>query len=375
MKILELCTSKGWGGLELYVWQISRWLNTHQYDCHVVTAPESLITRRLAGSNISMSEIRPRFRFFPWLAALRLARLIERQQIDILHVHWTRDLILAAIAKRLARHRVKLVFSRHMALTRHKRDFYHRFIYHSIDRFLVITKTLYAEARQYLPIAEDRIQLLYHGVTDFPAVEEANCEEFFANNNLQQATFRILLPGRIEHYKGQHTLIEAMAYLQQRGLDVDMIMLGHVMDEAYFKELQQQSRAAGLEKKIHYLGFAEKPTQIYACFDVVVLTTYAETFGLVLVEAMKSGVAVVGTNAGGVPEIIEHEKTGMLYEPGNAMTLADCLQRLLEDAALRQRLAAAGKAYADETFSEQQHYAKLTQIFSELLNDRSDKTK
>ena len=90
---------------------------------------------------------------------------------------------------------------------------------------------------------------------------------------------------------------------------------------------------------------------------------------------MKSGVTVVGTNAGGVPEIIEHEKTGMLYEPGNAMTLADCLQRLLEDAALRQRLAAAGKAYADETFSEPQHYAKLTQIFSELLNDRSDKTK
>lgn len=264
---------------------------------------------------------------------------------------------------------MKLVFIRHMALTRHKRDFYHRFIYHSIDRFLVITKKLYAEAQQYLPVPEDKLQLLYHGVADFKPVEQTVCKQFFADNNLQRAKFRILLPGRIEHYKGQHTLVEAVDQLQQRGIDAEMVILGHVMDEAYFTGLEQQISAGGLEKKIHYLGFIEKPTLIYGCFDVVVLTTYAETFGLVLVEAMKSGVAVIGTNAGGVPEIIEHDQTGLLYEPGNASDLADCLQKLIEDTALRERLAQAGKTYADETFSEQQHYSKLTQIFSELINE------
>ncbi len=372
MKIIELCTSKGWGGLELYVWQVSQWLNTHAHECHVVIASNSLIAERLKDSDISTSFIQPRFRLFPWLAAFHLARFIDQQQVNILHVHWTKDLILAALAKRLSRRPVKLVFSRHMALTRHKRDIYHRFIYGSIDKFLVISKRLYAEARRYLPVAEDRLELLYHGIADFPAVNPENCQQTFRQNNLSNAKFRILLPGRIEHYKGQHTLLEAIILLQQRGYDVDVVILGHIMDEAYFRKLEQQTKAAGLEKKVHYLGFVEKPTLIYGCFDVVVLTTYAETFGLVLVEAMKSGVAVIGTNAGGVPEIIEHDQTGMLYAPGNASELAECLQKLIEDAGLRQRLAVAGRAYAEATFSEQQHYSKLIQIFSELVNDKSE---
>lgn len=372
MNIIELCTSKGWGGLELYVWQVSQWLHAHQHRCHAVVADGSLIAGRFANSAITTSSLRPRFRLFPLLAAYRLARLIEQQQADILHVHWTRDLILAVLAKRLSHRPVKLVFIRHMALTRHKRDFYHRFIYQNIDKFLVITKRLYAEAEKYLPIAKDRIELLYHGVADFPAVENKNCQQWFIDNHLPEAGFRILLPGRIEHYKGQHTLIEAMVQLHQRGVNADLTLLGHVMDQSYFNDLKRQAREAGLEGQVHYLGFADNPTLIYGCFDVVVLTTYAETFGLVLVEAMKSGVAVIGTNAGGVPEIIEHEKTGMLFQPGNAEDLADCLQKLAAEPDFRRQLAESGKVYANTIFSEQQHYAKLTSIFSAVVNDKSD---
>lgn len=372
MNILELCTSKGWGGLELYAWQASKWCKAQGYHCHGVVVPDSLIARRLTESNIATTIIKPKFRLLPLLAAKKLARLIDQRQADILHVHWTRDLILAALAKRMARRPVKLVFYRHMALTRHKRDAYHRFIYQSIDRFLVITKKLYHEAKQFLPLAEERIQLLYHGVADFEPVDQDHCQTFMAEHQLAEAKFRILLPGRIEHYKGQHTLVDAVIQLHKQGIDCDLVLLGHVMDDAYFEKLQAQVKAAGLEGKIHYLGFVDQPTLVYGCFDLVVLTTYAETFGLVLVEAMKSGVAVVGTNAGGVPEIIQHEETGLLYEPANSTELADCVKRLIEDDALRNKLAKAGKTYADEMFSEQAHYKKLNEIFLALTQNKSD---
>ncbi|MDH5182024.1 MAG: glycosyltransferase family 4 protein [Gammaproteobacteria bacterium] len=369
MNIIELCTSKGWGGLELYAWQVSKWLKANGHACHAVIVPGSLIARRLAESGVDTTIIKPKFRPLPLLAARRLAKLIDQLEADILHVHWTRDLILAALAKRFARRPVKLVFIRHMALTRHKRDFYHRFIYQSIDRFLVITKKLYEEARQFLPMPEQRLQLLYHGVADFEPVNVQHCQQFFATHKLADAKFRVLLPGRIEHYKGQHTLVEAVIKLHQQGLDLDLVILGHIMDEAYFEGLQQQIQAAGLAQKIHYLGFVDQPTLVYGCFDVVVLTTYAETFGLVLVEAMKSEVAVIGTNAGGVPEIIEHGKTGLLYEPGNADDLAQCVKQLIADPAMRRQLARAGKAYADRMFSEQAHYTSLMNIFSELVKE------
>ena len=331
MKILELCTSAGWGGLELYAWQVGLWFQQHQHDCVAVITPDSLLAKRFAGSGLKIDYCKPLFKPLPLLAAKRLSKVLDENDIDILHVHWNKDLILAVLAKRFSHRKPKLVFIRHMALTRHKRDGYHRFIYNGIDKYLVITKRLYAEARQFLPLSEGKIQLLYHGVPECEPVDQARCQEFRAQQHLPENTFNILLPGRIEHYKGQHILVMAMKLLRQQGISVHVALLGHVMDEDYFADLQQQIKADGLRDHVHYLGFVDKPSDIYGCFDVVVLTTYAETFGLVLVEAMKCGVAVIGTNAGGVPEIIEHKKTGMLYEPGDAAGLADCLKKLLED--------------------------------------------
>jgi len=368
MRIFELCTSHGHGGLELYALQISRWLKQQGHHCSVVVAPATMMSERTSKLALETIFCKPMFRILPLLAAHRLAKIIDQENVDILHAHWTKDLPLAVLAKKLSSRKPKLVFIRHMAITRHKRDFYHRFIYHSIDRYLVITQQLFNEAKRFLPVSEDKLQLIYHGVADFEASDPLACKQFLSANEIQDNVFRILLPGRIEHYKGQHTLVEALGLLSQQGINVEVVLLGHIMDEAYFKQLREDAKKAGLENKVHYLGFIENPTLFYNCFDVVVLTTYAETFGLVLVEAMKSGVAAIGTNAGGVPEIIEHNKTGMLYQPGDANDLARCLKKMIKDPEWTKKLADAGKKYADDTFSEQQHYTKLNNIFTELTH-------
>ena len=103
---------------------------------------------------------------------------------------------------------------------------------------------------------------------------------------------------------------------------------------------------------------------LFRSFDVVVLLTYCETFGLVLVEAMRAGVAVIGTDAGGVPEIIEHNKTGLLIPPGDTGTLADELVKLYDDADLKSRLARAGKNRADREFNSELHFNKLEQLLT-----------
>ena len=371
MKIIELCTSPGWGGLELYTLNISEWLNQRGHDCLVVLTPGSLIARRLQGSELKIAGLKPRFKLFPLLAARQLAQYIDQHQGDILHVHWNKDLPLAVLAKRLSRSKPKLVFIRHMALTRHKRDFYHRFIYQNIDAYLVITKRLQAEAEQFLPLERCKIHLLYHGVARLEQADSSACEAFESKHGLDAGKFKILLPGRIEHGKGQHVLLEAVHQLRQQGLMVEVVLLGHIMDQAYFDNLQKQIEDYGLQDCFHYLGFIDKPTYIYNCFDVIVLTTYAETFGLVLIEGMKCGVAVVGSDAGGVPEIIQHGKTGLLYEPGNSPALAGCLKQLAEDKELRKSLAKAGQGFADEVFSEAQHYKTLMQIFTSLIHQAS----
>lgn len=366
MKILELCTSSGWGGLELYALNISKWLLETGYECLVVMLKGSLISSRLEETKLKSFTIQPRFRLWPIIAAWRLSRIIDRQDVDILHVHWGKDLILAVLAKRLSRRKPKLVFIRHMTITRYKGDIYHHYIYQNIDAYLVITKRLQVEAERFLPIDKGKIHLLYHGVPEMERADQSYCQSFLTRQGIQPEKFRVLLSGRIEHGKGQHVLLESVHLLQKRGLEVEACLLGHIMDKSYYKKLQKQCETYGLQDRFHYLGFIDRPTYIYNCFDVMVLTTYAETFGLVLIEAMKCGLPVIGSNAGGVPEIIEHGKTGLLYEPGDARGLADCLEQLANNETLRKGLARAGHQFANEVFSQHRHNSQLVRIFHDL---------
>ena len=128
------------------------------------------------------------------------------------------------------------------------------------------------------------------------------------------------------------------------------------------KHLLAEIENSKLGSHIQFTGFVTQPARKMACFDLLVLTTYCETFGLVLVEAMRAGVAVIGTNAGGVPEIIEHEKTGLLIPAGNSDALADALSRLYDDVGLRQELALSGKRRADIKFNDEMHFNKLENL-------------
>ena len=139
------------------------------------------------------------------------------------------------------------------------------------------------------------------------------------------------------------------------------------MNAAYFERLQQQVNQLNLGDNVIFYGSHSHPTEIMPAFDAVVLATKQETFGLVLIEAMRSGVAVVGTNAGGVPEIIDHEQTGLLVQPENAQDLTEKLQFLYEQPQQRQRMALAGKEKADRLFSTETHYEQLVNCYAKLL--------
>jgi len=87
---------------------------------------------------------------------------------------------------------------------------------------------------------------------------------------------------------------------------------------------------------------------------------------------MRSGTCVVGTDCGGVPEIIKHGETGLLFKPDDADDLAEKLQLLIEDKDYRMRLTNAGKLDADDRFSEEQHFDKLQNILNGLISENKN---
>jgi (heptosyl)LPS beta-1,4-glucosyltransferase len=365
-RILQLCLSDGHGGLELYVARLSTLLRERGRDCRAIVAPGTLLAQRLDEQLVSTRKFRTWFDKFPLIAAMRLARYFERERIDVVHIHWSRDLPLAALAKRLSRRRVRLVHSRHMNITRGKHDLYHRFIYGEVDCYITLSKTMLDDARRHLPLEPQALELVYLGV---PTPEQdASKAEPRAEGPLAIGQF-----GRIEHGKGQHVLIEAMKILRDRGVNAQARIIGHAMDPTYLASLKEEVQRNNLQDMVTFADFVPSAQRMMPEFDVIVLASERESFGLVLIEAMRGGVAVIGTNAGGVPEIIEHGESGLLFDPGSAVSLADNLQFLAEHPEELRRIAAAGRERADHLFAEEAHIARIESLLIPGLADSAVK--
>ena len=366
MNVIELCLSSGLGGLELYVYHSSEALSNSKQDNNNVLAVLSenskLDNYYKDNSNIKTSYLKRSLSALPLLNAIKLAKIIDTKDIDVIHMHWGKDLALAAFSKYFSKRKPALVYTRQMMITREKSDFYHTFLYRQMDLLLAITKELEGLCKKYIHLFANKVTTLYYGVKQ-PKVmlDENNVQQQRASIGFTENDFVTGLIGRLEESKGQHLLIDALHTAKQNGHEIKALIVGHEMDSGYRDKLKDQAHDLGVLDNIVFKDFTSEPQQLMQLCDCVVLASAQETFGLVLPEAMRAGIAVIGSNSGGVPEIIEHEETGLLFETKNADSLYQQLERFYLSAAFKEELAAQGKESADVRFSNSLHFQKLEQ--------------
>ncbi len=357
-KILELCLSPDLGGLELYMMRSSRYLGD---ECLSVINPQGKLPGYYEGTPYRYATLKRRNVLFSWLGAKELARLIDAEGIDVLHLHWTKDLPLAVMAKLLSKRRPKVVQSRHMNMTRFKDDVYHRFLYKNLDMVLAVTQQVKSQIERFVPAAiRPRVEVLYIGAEQPVIISDEEKKSRRAALGLDDA-FTVGIIGRIEEPKGQHIVLKAVQSLHQNGINAKALIVGHAMDDGYLQKLRNDYRDIGV-----FTGFTREAQTIMQLCDVMVLATENETFGLVLIEAMMCGVCVVASDSGGPLEIIDDGVNGMLFKTFDADDLAEKLGRLHRDESLRHRFAAAGKAKALERFESIKQFGELKVLLENL---------
>ncbi|VAW53838.1 putative glycosyltransferase - possibly involved in cell wall localization and side chain formation of rhamnose-glucose polysaccharide [hydrothermal vent metagenome] len=371
MNILELCLSAGLGGLELYVFRSNKALanNSNKNNVIPVLRPDSKLDQYYKNhSSFDIQHIKPFFRALPLLNAKKLAHIIDKNKIDVIHMHWGKDLPLAVFSKLFSKQKPALVYTRQMMITRKKDDFYHNFLYRQLDLLLTITKELEGLCKKFIPLIADRITTLYYGVKspkkflDKETLINKRKKLGFTEND-----FVAGLIGRLEQSKGQHLLIEAIHTAKNDGLNIKALIVGHEMTLGYRGKLKAQAEKLGVLNNIIFQDFSSEPQQLMQICDCVILASAQETFGLVLPEAMRAGVAVIGSNSGGVPEIIEHDKTGLLFKPHDTTHLYMMLHQLYDNPNLLSRLAENGKEKADSTFNDELHYVTLEALLAKKV--------
>jgi glycosyltransferase involved in cell wall biosynthesis/GT2 family glycosyltransferase len=192
---------------------------------------------------------------------------------------------------------------------------------------------------------------------------------------LRPGTLRLLFVGRLEARKGIDVLLAAAKRLLPRYAHVNVDIVGNDRIPGpdgipYRKVFEDDPAAAGILERVtfHREVSDESLRGFYRACDVLVVPSRYESFGLVLVEGMMHGKAVVGCRAGGMVEIVEDGTTGLLAEPNDAASLEACLIRLIEDAALRERIAAGARKRYVEKFTAMPTAAKVVEILSEAAD-------
>lgn len=304
--------------------------------------------------------------FFAWLTARNLARIIDDEAIDVVHVHWTKDLPTAVIAKLLSKRKPKVVQSRHMTMTRFKDDFYHRFLYRNLDLILAVTEQVKSQIEKFIPPSiRPKVETLYIGAEQPIIISDGEKKDRREQLGLADS-FTVGIVGRIEPQKGQWIVIDAIEKLIHKGIDAKALIVGHAMSDEYLTALGRDIAIRGLKDRILFTGFTREAQAMMQLCDVMVLATENETFGLVLIEAMMCGVCVVGSDSGGPLEIIDDGVSGLFFKTFDAEDLAVKLAFLQRNFQLREKYALEGQQKALEVFESQKQFAAVKKILDSL---------
>ncbi len=371
-KILQVCFSRSWGGLEMYPLVLSRALRERGNDVSVLAPPGSPLAREiLQRGDIPLFTISG-IKYIDLSAIYRIARLISKQGINIVHLHHSSDLWLVVPASLLSTG-PGLLFTSQMSSVYNKKDLFHRFLYRHIDLAIAITEDGRRKMLQSCPLPPDRTLTLHYGV-DLNRFNPSlyNREKERIRFGLDGKERVVGLLGRIDPWKGQKEFLLASEKVLAVLPDIKFVIAGQSDREnkEYEQELRGLVQKRGMGEKVIFTGFIKDTPSFLSCLDLFVMPSYHEAFGMVLIEAMAMGIPVIGTKAGGVPEIIEDGQNGLLVPPREVDSLAEAMKKLLFSKILSMDLARRGREKVKERFSLSLHTERIEEIYDLLLRER-----
>ncbi|MCX6826413.1 MAG: glycosyltransferase [candidate division Zixibacteria bacterium] len=168
---------------------------------------------------------------------------------------------------------------------------------------------------------------------------------------------------------GPDILLKAMYIVSAQNSNIMLTMAG---EGEMTEGLQRMAREYQLEDSVKFVGFidnAEVP-KLLAEHDIMVMPSLAESFGVAALEASASGLPVIASNVGGIPEIVRDNITGILVPPSDAKSLAEAIVRLSHDVELRKRMGMAGREYVGGKYRWQENVRQMVQLYEKLIANK-----
>lgn len=301
----------------------------------------------------------------------RLRDLLRAQKPDIVHTHLIHADLFATLAARWAKVPL-IVTSRHDSLGFRYRlliRLANRAMWYLADAGIAISDAIKRFTIEVEGAAPDKMQRIYYGLdTNLKPLERKVARKALGQSlGLKADDLLIGMVCRLIEEKGIGYAIEAFSQVAPEFPNARLVIVGEGPLKA---DLQHQAKQTGLGERIHFLGWREDVPALLAGLDLLLAPSLSEGLGLVMLEAMAQQVAVIGSTAGAIPEVIAEGETGLLVPPGDSMALAEAVRQLLRDTPLRQHMGLLGRDRLETVFSATQMIEATAALYRRLLKTK-----
>lgn len=330
------CSSLSHGGLEINLAKLAVWLQQRQNRVLFFLPAKAPYKKLLAENEVSMVFIKPQKKYLPFVKAFHFGKSLKKHQIESVIFRDNRDFDLMAITKKLFYSKLKPIYWQAMQLGINKTDFYHSFKFNQLQYWVTTLQGMQADVLAKTRLKPEKLKTIPLGLDlekfTKSTLNQAACRKFF---NLPETGYFIGCMGRFDAQKGQIFLVEALAKINNP--NVYLVMFGEPTAGeglVYFEKLKNLVSQLHLTERVIFRGFTDKPWLFYKAIDLFVMASDAETFGTVTIEAMATGIPVLGTNSGGTPEILDNGRLGWLYHPHKITDFMQNFEEIKHDANL-----------------------------------------
>jgi glycosyltransferase involved in cell wall biosynthesis len=307
------------------------------------------------------------------IALKKIVRHLRERPYDIVHTHTSKGGFIGRLAARLAGLRA-VVHTPHGHI-------FHSYYGFFETRFFILLERLGAQfSRRIITLtdreARDHLELGIGSPDLFTTVRSGVDLDHFRKARSKRSNLLLKwnisagrpvvgFVGRHAPVKGVHYLLEAVPEILRRRKETLFIFVG---DGELRERLETRAAELGVAGSVLFPGLLADTSEIYPLFDVLVVPSLNEGMGRVIVEAMAGGTAVIATDVGGIPELVQHGRTGLLIPPKDPSAIARAVEQLLSDEPLRRALVGRAEEFINPDFDLSEMINKIETIYLSILD-------
>ena len=330
----------------------------------VLSEQKKLINLRVMGKH-HLNDISLNIRF--WDVVKMCRKPLNDGRFRIFHARRVDEMIQALLLKHIFGAKIKIIFS---SAAQRKRSGSTKWLTNKMDAVLAMCKA----SASYLHKKPDAI--IYHGVKTDMYTPPENKQDAWQSLSLlpetaQKGKYGIAILGRVRKQKGVHLFVESCIQILEKHPDYTAVVVGAIKssDEELVNTLKEKVSEAGLSHRIIFTGeqnFEDIPN-IFRSLSMVVALSDNEGFGLTILEAMSSGAAVLASEAGAWPEVVEEGKQGYVVPINNLSAVVEKMDLLLSDPEKLQQMGKSGRERILEHYSVEREANELINFYRTLM--------